>query len=251
MTETVNVMEAIWASSEKAEDGCLHYPIEFIDFLWEHGFVDTQKYSKEDWRQAFAPFRQADGSYKISRDEFLTLDKYRYRGDIHIPFDAMRINEGKYTDEGLGELVRDSIEPSCGLAPDPFKKFIDDLKEEYRQADDLILIKADAKLKIKKLLEDYPSPLRRLEFLFDHLLKKEGIEEELDTTEKKIARTATPDQQAAVQQSTFLTGDATYSEAQAKRLKGIAKAKAPVEADTGRGGEPLKKVKRSKKGLRG
>lgn len=251
MTNQVNVMEAIWASSEKADDGCLYYPIEFIDFLWDHGFVDTQKYAKEDWRRAFDPFKQADGSYKISHDEFLTLDKYRYHGEIRIPFDAMRINEGKYTDEGFGELVSDSIGPSCGLNPEPFKQFIKDLTEEYRQADGLILIKADAKLKIKKLLEDYPSPLRRLELLFDQLLKKEGIEAELETTEKRIARTATPDQQAAIQQSAFLMGDATYSEAQAKKLKGIAKAKVPEAIDTGSGGEPLKKVKRSKKGLRG
>lgn len=249
MSETINVMEAIWQSSEKAEDGCLYYPIEFIDFLWDHGFVDGQQYPKETWRRAFEPFKQADGNYKISHDEFLTLDKYRYLGEIHIPFDAMRINEGKYTDEGFGELVRDSIGPSCSLAAEPFKKFIEDLKEEYRQADSLILIKPDAKLKIKKLLEDYPSPLHRLELLFDQLLKKTGIEEELATTEKKIARVATPSEQASVQQSTFLSGEATFSELQAKKLKQIAKAKLPEAGPTE--GEPLKKVKRSKKGLRG
>lgn len=249
MVENVNVMEAIWQSSEKAEDGCLYYPLEFIDFLWDHGFVDSQQYAKETWRLAFESFKQADGSYKISHDEFLTLDKYRYRGDIHIPFDAMRINEGKYTDEGFDQLVRDSILPSCGLAPEPFKQFLEELKQEFRQADSLILIKADAKLKIKKLLEDYPSPLRRLELLFDQLLKKQGIEAELATTEKKIARVATPSEQAAVQQSTFLTGEASFSEIQAKRLKEIAKSKLPEAGPTE--GEPLKKVKRSKKGLRG
>lgn len=251
MSEPINVMEAIWASSEKGEDGSLHYPIELIDFLWDHGFVDTQQFSKETWRAAFEIFKQADETYKISHDAFVSLEKYRYTGAIRNPFDAMRINEGKYTDEGLDQLTRDSIVPSCGLPAADLQKCIDDLKKGFRQPDGLILIKADAKLKIRKLLEESPSPLRRLEFLFDSYLKKEGVEAELAQTEQQVRRVATPDQQSAVQQSAFLTGEASFSEIQAKRLKEIAKAKPLTETAGASQGEPLKKVKRSKKGLRG
>lgn len=244
-------MEAIWQTSEKAEDGSLHYPLEFIDFLWDHGFVDTLAYPRENWRAAFETFKQLDGHFKIGHEEFLTLEKYRYKGEIKIPFDCLRINEGKYTDEGLDQLVRDSIEPSSSLAPAEMKKFIDDLKKEFRQADDLILIKKDAKLKIKKLLEDYPSPLRRLEFLFDKLLEQKGIEKVVEEGIKKMSPTATPEQQATLQQSTFSMGASSFAEDQAKRLKGIAKATAPKMESAEPGGAPLKKVKRSKKGIRG
>lgn len=247
----INVMEAIWQTSEKGEDGALHYPIEFIDFLWDHGFADTAAFPKEEWRSAFEPFKQSDGHYKISHDEFLTLEKYRYDGEIHIPFDAMRINEGKYTDEGFDQLSRDSIVPSCGLQAADLKKWIDDLKKEFRQPDDLILIKANAKLKIKKLLEETPSPLRRLELLFDQLLSQKGIEKEVEAGAQKFALVATPEQQAALQQSTFSAGAVSFAEIQSKKLKAVTKTTGSKTEEAPPGGEPLKKVKRSKKGLRG
>lgn len=251
MLETVNVMEAIWQTCEKGEDACFHTPLDFIDFLWDHGFVDTETHSKETWRTAFEPFKQADDSYKISHEEFLSLDKYRYTGPIHIPFDATRINEGKYTDEGFDQLARDSIEPSCGLSPPELKLFIDELKKEFRQPDDLILIKANAKQKIKKLLDDIPSPLRRLEILFDQLLSQKGIEEEVEKGAQQLSRVATPEQQALIQQSTFTTGATSFAEVQAKRLKDVTKTTTPKFEEPIPGGEPLKKVKRSKKGIRG
>lgn len=251
MTETINVMEAIWQGSDKASDGCLHYPIEFIDFLWDMGFIDAGKYSKEAWRATFEPFKQSDSSYKLTHEEFLSLDKYRYQGEIRIPFDAFRINEGKYTDEGLDQLVKDSIRPSCGLEEQAFRKFIDELKGEFRQADDLILIKMPAKQKIKKLLEEYPSPLRRLELLFDNLLKQEGIQKEVEALEQKVTPVATPQQAAQVQASAFTMGVNTVAEMQAKRLKEISKAKPPKDLPEDTGGDPIKKVKRSPKGVRG
>lgn len=246
-----NVMDSIWQTSEKAEDGCLYYPLAFIDFLWDQGFVDTLAHPREEWRAAFEPFKQADGLYKITHAEFLTLDKYRYTGPIHIPFDAMRINEGKYTDEGLDQLVRDSIAPSCHLATAALQQWINDLKKEFRQPDDLILIKAPAKQKIKKLLDEAPSPLRHLEFLFDNLLSQKGIEKEVEAGAQKLSRVATPEQQVTLQQSTFTTGAASFAEMQAKRLKDVTKTSTPKFEEATPGGELLKKVKRSKKGLRG
>lgn len=244
-------MEAIWQTSEKFEDGCLYYPIEFIDFLWDHGFVETQTYSKESWRLAFAPFKQPDGLFKLTHDEFLTLDKYRFTGEIHIPFDAMRINEGKYTDEGLDQLFSQSITPSSSFSTGELKEFVNDLKKNFRQPDGLILIKPDAKLKIKKMLEECPSPLRRLELMFDKLLSDREIEKSITEEAQRLSTIATPQQQAALQESTFVSGAASFSEMQARRLKELAKTAAPKMETAELGGEPLKKVKRSKKGIRG
>ncbi|MDO8527243.1 MAG: hypothetical protein Q7T03_06115 [Deltaproteobacteria bacterium] len=246
----IHVMEFIWQSVDKGEDGSVHYPQAFVDLLWDNGFVDTKKFPKETWRQAFAPFKQSDDHFKLTRDEFLSLDKFRYSGDIHIPFDAMRINEGKYTDEGFGQLLNDSIIPSCALDTPTLNKFVEDLKKEFRQPDDLILIKTAAKQKIKKLLEENPSPLRRLELMFDEMLKKKGIAKEVEENTQKISTTATPDQIAALQASTFNLGPASLSESQSARLKQMTQAKT-AEAPPQESGEPLKKIKRSKKGMRG
>lgn len=245
-----NVMEAIWLASPKAQDGNLHYPEAFIDFLWDNGFVDTAKYPKETWKAAFEAFKQKEGNYKITHDEFLTLDKYRYRGELHVPFDALRINEGKYTDEGFLKLVSESVAPSCSLPPDLLQKYVEELKNEFRQEDDLLLIKAPAKQKIKKLLEENPSPLRKLEILFDDMLKAKAARKEIEELQRQAAPTATPEQMAALQQSTFTSGASSYAEEQAQRLKDVAKAK-PASETSPAEGEPLKKIRRSKKGLRG
>lgn len=251
MATPENVMEFIWVSVDKGPDGSVHYPKEFIDFLWDYGFVDTKKHSKEIWRAAFEPFQQPDGHFKINHDEFLTLGKYRYEGEVKIPFDPMRINEGKYTDEGLGQLINESIAPSCGLDAQNLNRFFEGLKKEFRQSDDLILIKADAKQKIKKMLDENPSPLRRLELMFDGLLKKQGFKEETKETMQKVAATATPEQLAALQTSTFTAGPTSLAEEQAVKLKQMAKAKVPQAPSPDDAGEALKKIKRSKKGLRG
>lgn len=243
-------MEAIWLTSPKEEDGSLHYPETLIYFLWENGFVDTAKFPKETWKAAFEPFKQPGGEYKITHDEFLTLDKFRYRGELHIPFDPLRINEGKYTDEGFEKLAQESIAPSCSLPPDLFKKFVDELKNEFRQEDDLLLIKTAAKQKIKKLLDENPSPLRKLEILFDNMLKAKGAEKEIEQLQQQVAPTASPEQLAALQQSTFTSGATSYAEVQAQRLKEVAKSR-PAQEISPAEGEPLKKIKRSKKGLRG
>src|SRR3989338_455083 len=250
MNENVNVMEVIWQAVDKAEDGCVYYPVAFVDFLWDNGFVDTKKFKRERWDVAFEPFKQADGLFKLTHEEFLTLNKYRYSGEIHIPFDAMRINEGKYTDEGFGQLVSDSIAPSCAFADPELQKFVGELTKEFKQPDDLILIQKSAKFKIKKLLEDSPSPLRRLELLFDNLLKKKGIAKEVEQDLQKISLVATPEQQAELQASTFIAGPSNLSESEALKLKQITKVKKNGEPAP-QGGEPLKKIKRSKKGLRG
>lgn len=245
-------MEFIWQSVDKEPDGSVCYPPEMVDFLWDYGFVDTLKISKETWRQAFEPFKQKEGHYKLTRDAFLSLDKYRYDGEIRIPFDAMRINEGKYTDEGFGQLVGESVAPSCALESADLQQFVENLKKEFRQPDDLILIKAPAKLKIRKLLDDNPSPLRHLELMFDEMLKKRGIAQEIDEGLEKIAATATPEQRAKLQASAFAMGPTSLAESQSVKLKQMTQAK-PAETtpppDTS--GEPLKNIKRTKKGLRG
>lgn len=244
-------MEVIWASSEKEKDGCLHYPPPLIDFLWDNGFVDTEKFNPEEWRQAFEAFKQKDGNYKISHDEFMTLDKYRYDGPIRIPFDPEKINEGKYTDEGFGQLVQSSIAPSCGLPPSELKQCIDDLKQEFRQDDDLVLIKAAAKQKIKKLLDEFPSPLRRLEIIFDRMMRSAGKQKEIETLDQATQMTATPEQAAAIQKSTFSAGALSVAETKAKALREITQAQSKEEPPANGGGEELKSIKRSKKGLRG
>lgn len=249
----INVMEAIWESSEKGSDDCLHYPLELLQFLYHNGFIDTSRHSVNDWVLACEPFKQPDGHYKFSKEEFLTLDPYRYSGEIKVPFDPMRINEGKYTDEGLQKLIDNAIQPSCGLAEKDLHAVMEKIKSQFRQADQLILVKADFRLAVQRLLEEHPSPLRRLEFLFDSIIKSPSAQKEIRQKQTTLRRTATPQQHAKIQKSLFFQGTRSVAELQAQKLKEIHQLKPhrlisegenPVE------GKELKRVKRSPKGIR-
>lgn len=245
------VMDYLWDQLEKTKDGKhIRYTLLDIEMLWKMGFVDTERFSMEEWKQALEPFRQADGSFILDKPRFLALDHYRYKGEIHIPFDAMRINEGLYTDEGLQQLVDSSIAPSSNMPPEKLEAFFEALKETFRTPDGLIRIDVHAKKQIRDIIEKNPSPLRNLEILFDQMLRKgkdKDISEKIEGAEAEVATA-----RAAIEASTFSAAPRTRSEAAAKTLKRIQKAKTAETPETpSEGGVHLKKIRRSRKGMRG
>ncbi|MFH1830766.1 MAG: hypothetical protein ABH871_08345 [Pseudomonadota bacterium] len=246
-----DVMEHLWKTLDKTPDGnhILYTELDIIH-LWLMGFVDTDTVSLDEWKSAFEPLRQPDHTFLLNKENFLDLDRYRYKGEIHVPFDAMQINEGKYTDDGFEDLVNASIAPSCSLPPDKLKEFVDALKKDFRQSDNLILIKKEAKSRIKTLLNKNPSPLRNLELILDQMIRTRGkeIESEIDMAELDAKAI-----EAAKQASSFSAAPTTKSEAKAKGLEALTKAKRkeePAEVE-GKSKTELKKIKRSRKGMRG
>ncbi|MFH0799963.1 MAG: hypothetical protein V2A66_07285 [Pseudomonadota bacterium] len=246
-----NVMEHLWETLEKTVDGRIRYHWADVEQLWELGFVDTERYNREAWVAVFEPYRQGDGFYLLGHDDFIALDEYRYKGEVRIPFEAMEINEGRYTDEGLDDLIFASIAPSCSIAPDKLKEFFDTLKKDFRQDDGLILVRRPAKERIKTLLEKNPSPLRNLEIMLDHMLREKGADMEKGISEAQVdAATA----KAALQASHFSSEPTSRVEAKARGLKQIEKARggstAPAELK-GVAKVELKNIRRSRKGMRG
>jgi hypothetical protein len=250
LLDQFDVMEHLWSTIDKTEDGkFVHYDEIDVHQLYINGFVDAQQFTLQEWMKAFEPFRQADGTFLVNKDNFLALDKYRYKGEIRIPFDAMKINEGKYTDEGLDELVSASIAPSCKLPPEQLKEFFDTLKRDFRQADGLILIKTAAKTRIKTLLENNPSPLRNLELLLDHMLSERGADMEGDIDRAELDAATMQASRAA---SSFSETPTTKSEAKAVGLKALTKARKGKAGEVkGKDKTELKKIRRSRKGMRG
>lgn len=247
-----DVMEYLWDTLEKTKDGkAIRYNIYDVEMLWKMGFVDTEQYSMNEWKQVFEPYKQEDGTYLLSKDAFFSLDKYRYKGEIHIPFDAMRINEGLYTDEGLGELIEASIAPSCSLPKKQLDEFFTSLKDLFRTPDGLVKIDREAKLKINDVINRNPSPLRNLEIMFDQMLSKgkdKEMEGQIEGAEAKMATA-----RAAIEASSFAASPKTRTEAAAGGLGKLVKAKkkAPGEVDSGKPSVSLKKIRRSRKGTRG
>jgi hypothetical protein len=245
-----DVMEHLWETLEKTPDGRYICYIFFdIEQLWEMGFVDTARFGMEEWMRAFDPFKQADGTYLVGHDDFVALDRFRYKGEIRIPFDAMQINEGKYTDDGLDDLISASIAPSCGLPRERFAEFVETLKRDFRQPDGLILIKKPAKERIRTLLSRNPSPLRNLELILDSMLSKKGDEMRGDIDRAEVDAAT---MEAARQVSSFSSQPTTRTEEGAIGLRSLEKAKrAATHAPAKAGGTELRRIKRSRKGTRG
>lgn len=244
-------MDYLWDQLEKTKDGKhIRYTVLDIEMLWKMGFVDTDRFSMDQWKLALEPYRQADGSFILDKPSFLALDHYRYKGEIHIPFDAMRINEGLYTDEGLSQLISSSIVPSCNIPQEMIEAFFEALKETFRTPEGLIRIDAHAKKQIRDLIEKNPSPLRNLEILFDQMLHKGKDKEISGKIEGAEAEVATA--RAAIEASTFSAAPRSRSEAAAKTLKRIQKTKTAEAPETpSESGVHLKKIRRSRKGMRG
>lgn len=248
------VMEHLWSQVDKTEDGNhIRYSIQDVDALWWMGFVDTEKYPLKRWREVFEPYKQPDGTFVLNHAAFISLEKYRYTGEIKIPFDPMLINEGKYTDEGINELFELSISPSCYYSPQDKKRFLDSLKEKYRESAGLIKIGKPAKNEIKQFIDNSPSPLRSLELLLDRMIE-DGVDEEL-ASQLEENETARVTEEAAKQVSRFSAAPASKTEMHAKQLKelhGVQRkpAKAAEEVPEKKGTE-LKKIRRSRKGMRG
>lgn len=245
------VMEHLWDTLDKTPDGAhIRYSIIDVEQLWWMGFVDTHRISLENWTRLFDPYLQGDGSYLLNRDQFLSLEEHRYKGEIRIPFDARLINEGKYTEEGLDELVEASVVPSCGLPREQIASFFAKLKKEFRKPDGLILIEMPAKLMIKALIDEHPSPLRNLEVMLDGMLASKGAEM---ISEVEQARTGAATTQAAIQASRFSSKPTTRAEEKALRLEALQKARrqaAPTEIEGVKKVE-VRKIRRSRKGMRG
>jgi len=244
------VMETIWNNLPKFPDNDhVTFDEAAVKEMWETGFVDETRYSLEEWMKAFEPHKTPEGNYILTKNDLFEKAIYRYKGEIKLPFEPLLINEGKYTDEGLEELINLSIAPSCSYSRERLREFFEDFKKRHRGGDGLIKMDMAAKREIADLIYQNPSPTRRREVLFD-MIFGEQIEEIIKGTSPIL--TATPDQAAQVQISAFTQVPSEVEKASVG-LKSIEKVKerGTAPAATNSPDTSLKKVRRSRKGIRG
>lgn len=260
LLDDFNGMELMWNELKDKPDPNHVKLVPFdLENMWECGIVDTKLHPLKEWIAAFDNHKQPDGTYLLTKTEFMAKEDFRYKGEIMIPFDAMKINEGKYTDEGLNELFHDSVVPSCNLAEKDVDKFLENLKNKFRDPESrLVKIGKDAKLMIRELVDKNPSPLRKLELLFDYLITKAMPPEQTYTVDNlpAIQGQLSPKQIAQIQASSFSMQPANTVEEKWQALSKLEKKKkkksaTPVLKSEKDKGVTLKKVKRSRKGIRG
>lgn len=166
MTENSSeAMEYIWERLPKNKDGyTITYQAGDLGYLYFHGFVDAQRYSFQDWQKAFDSFRQKDGSFKLNREQFLSLQQYRFEGPIHELFEVERLREGPWPDSELEFLYEKSISISSTISKEIFLRSVAALKKQgHVDAKGQLIINAEVKKQFHYLLEKFESPRRRLE----------------------------------------------------------------------------------------
>lgn len=241
-------IEGMWASANKDEKNRAVYTQEELENMWIGGFIDTERIKLDDWIDALDPYKLGDSKFHFDYDQFVSLDQYRYKGEIRIPFDPMNVENGKYTEESIDQLFDLTIKTSCSLPYADLKNYAEEFKKIYRIPNgDLINVNEDARLQLVTLLEDYPSPLRNLEILLDNLFSMaERFLAEQGVDVSRVAQIAS--------ESMFSKNPLTTVEKKAMDLKNLTKAKPKeekIDSEKQNEGVSLKDIKRSKRGVRG
>ncbi|EKD51518.1 MAG: hypothetical protein ACD_62C00241G0007 [uncultured bacterium] len=156
-------MEYIWNKIPKQDDGTIRYQPGDLDYLYNNGFVNSRKYSREQWKSAFRAYARPDGTYRIKKNQFIALCVFREVSPLKI-FDASKIKDGPWTDEELRTLYHEAIVPSSELRPESFTVFVDTLKEHGKvDAKGLLVLDEASKKALQELVETYPSPRVQLD----------------------------------------------------------------------------------------
>lgn len=179
-------MEYIWDRIPKQKDGkTIRYLKADLDYLYYNGFVDSRRFDVKEWKKTFLPFYDGDGGFVLDREQFLSLRKFRYTGPSDEVFDAMKIKEGPWSDKGLEELYQRSIGVASDLSNETFWAFINSLKKSGRVDENgNLIMDHPIKLGLQELIEQFPSPRRRLEQEVERLKKEDQAKSEIHMKER-------------------------------------------------------------------
>jgi hypothetical protein len=176
----------------------------------------------------------------------MLIEEFRYKGPIREPFDFRQINEGFYTDQGLGELFELGIGPSIEAPRKEFDAFITEVKKTFCGKDNLIRVDAACKEKIGAFMNAHPSPLRRLELIME--ARAAGIELNPDMFKYQVSGVNAV---TAMQASAFSMRPSTVAVSKREALGKVTQAKAKPADQSAPDSTPLHKIRRSPRGTRG
>jgi hypothetical protein len=212
-------MEELWLKvSKPAKDGNRYILLKGlgdIGFLYATGFVDVQKFSFKDWMDSFLSSRQKDGSFVITKPQWMEKKKFRYEGKIEPPFDAFTIEEKEYTESELTKLLTDKIIPNTIYNQSYIPQVLNNLRAQKKLVNGKIRIDREMKEFIHNLINTYPSPKRILELMVGALKYAKDNKYKMS--------------QLGLQKSAFAAGSAAEKIVQA-RLSEIAKEIHAAEA---------------------
>lgn len=175
-------MESLW---DQMRRGRVKMPADSVVFEGDHdliylynvGFVDTDKYSQQTWLNAFRESRKANGAYHLTKKQWLDKTKYRYNELVVPPFNPLRLREGEWTVEDLKKLAKQKIIPETIITYEQYLKGLEEAKQKGLIKDGIMVVTREWKLKLLELLNQHPSPKRRRALMVEQLRRKEELEE--------------------------------------------------------------------------
>ncbi len=180
-------MELIWAQIPKEtklpaglEGEYIRYLSTDPRYLYNTGFVDNLLNKLEDWEAAFLPFKQDDQSFLLSKDNFLSLGKFRYTGFIRRPVDAMKVRDGWYDLNIWREfVVRDIIPSTTKLSEKELEASEAEALKQGRIKDGRVKVDDATRRRLQFLMDQFPSPTRMremaLETAFQEIINKTQV----------------------------------------------------------------------------
>ncbi len=176
MSTTQTAMERLWDKLPKNKDGyTVTYAPGDLPYLYSRGFVDSQRFTLEQWKQAFAPYKAKDGNFILTREQFLKLDVYRFKQIVGDAFEPLKLREGAWPDHELAYLWQSTIKTSSTITFEIFEKSIEIYKKKGK-VNKLghLLVDLEVKQQLQYLLERFPSPKRILEKEVAKIREKRG-----------------------------------------------------------------------------
>ncbi len=161
-----DAMLYIWeAVTEKKDDGQWYIVWENrhdLEYLYSQGFVDTDKFTLEEWVKAFDDTKRPNGQYWVTLKHWVLKRPFRYEGPVEAPFDPFTLREGEWTKGDFQEILRQNILPATSLKEKDFESAFLKFKDKLFK-DDKLLLTADLKKGFLAILQTYPSPRRNRE----------------------------------------------------------------------------------------
>jgi len=166
LEKSQKILKAMWDKVAKpGADGNKYIVIKNRSDLEYHfwsGFVDDDKYTLQNWVDAFKESLLPNGIYLVTERQWMEKAEYHYSGPIYPPWDPMTIREGEWSEEDLDDLTREKIQPSVNFSKDDFSKVYAEVKKDMPKKDGKFLISRDLKIEWTTFINTYASPKRVL-----------------------------------------------------------------------------------------
>ena len=145
-------------------------------YLYQTGFVDTDRYSLQQWLAAFRPHCKSKDLYELSLEEWLDKAPYRYAGAVQPAFDPGTLREGSWTLDELKQLIKDKFLKETEIPYEMFYRAIEKTLETGRFKEKSFMMDKRIKTALRKLLDEHASPQRHRALAVEQVRRHEEFE---------------------------------------------------------------------------